>query len=173
MGVKPLPEALQIARSEGLDLVEVAPQAAPPVCRIMDYGKYRYEQERKNKKARKKQSLIVLKEIKLRPKIDNHDFVTKRKHVERFLTHGDKVKVVIMFRGREMDHTELGKKLLDRLFDDVKELATIESPAKVDGRDMIMILAPTHKKEAPSDAKAKDAFGSEETIQDDRDRKTG
>lgn len=131
-----------------MDLVEVAPQEKPPVCRIMDYGRFKFEQEKKAKKARKHQSLIVVKEIKLRVKIDTHDFATKRKHVERFLNAGQKVKVVIMFRGREMAHTELGKKLLDRLYEEVQELGLIESPARVDGRDMIMILAPTQKKEA-------------------------
>ena len=131
-----------------MDLVEVAPQERPPVCRIMDYGRFKFEQEKKAKKARKHQSLIVVKEIKLRVKIDRHDFATKRKHVERFLNAGQKVKVVIMFRGREMAHTDLGKKLLDRLFEEVQELGLIESPARVDGRDMIMILAPTQKKEA-------------------------
>ena len=131
-----------------MDLVEVAPQEKPPVCRIMDYGRFKFEQEKKAKKARKNQSLIVVKEIKLRVKIDTHDFATKRKHVERFLSAGQKVKVVIMFRGREMAHTELGKKLLDRLYEEVQELGLIESPARVDGRDMIMILAPTQKKEA-------------------------
>jgi len=164
LGVKPLQEAMSIAYAEELDLVEVAAQADPPVCRIMDYGKYRYEQERKAKRAKKKQSLIVIKEIKLRPKIDNHDFATKRKHVERFLNHGDKVKVVIMFRGREMDHTDLGKKLLDRLFEEVQELATIEAQPKVDGRDMIMVLAPVVKKEEKASAEAEDTFGSGEEV---------
>lgn len=148
LGIKDVAEALRMAQDEGLDLVEVAPQEDPPVCRIMDYGKYKYEQERKVKKARKKQSLIVVKEIKLRPKIDNHDFLVKRKHVERFLTNGAKVKVAIMFRGREMDHADLGKKLLDRLAEEVKELGVIESEAKIDGRDMIMVLSPTRKKVA-------------------------
>lgn len=141
---------MKIAYEAGYDLVEVAPQENPPVCRIMDYGKFKFEQEKKAKQARKHQSLIVVKEIKLRPKIDSHDFGTKRKHVERFLTAGSKVKVVIMFRGREMAHTDLGKKLLDRMYEEVKELGSIESAAKVDGRDMIMILAPLQKKEIPA-----------------------
>lgn len=147
LGIRPLEEALQIAAEEGLDLVEVAPTEKPPVCRIMDYGKYKYEQERKAKKARKKQSLIVVKEIKFRPKIDNHDFLVKKKHVERFLTGGAKVKVTIMFRGREMDHADLGKKILDRLAEEVSDLGTIESAAKIDRRDMIMVLAPVRKRE--------------------------
>ena len=111
LGIQPTDEALRIAYEAGLDLVEVAPQEKPPVCRIMDYGKHKFELEKKNKLARKNQSQIVIKEIKLRPKIDTHDFDTKKRHVERFLRAGNKVKVVIMFRGREMAHTELGKKL--------------------------------------------------------------
>ncbi len=133
---------MQIALDKDLDLVEVAPQAAPPVARIMDYSKYRYEVAQKAKRARKHQAMVVIKEIKLRPKIENHDFETKKKHVVRFLQHGDKVKVTIMFRGREMTHTELGRKLLDRLAEDVAEIAKIESPPKLDGRNMIMTLAP-------------------------------
>lgn len=148
LGIRPLKEALQIAAEEGLDLVEVAPLEKPPVCRIMDYGKYKYEQERKAKKAKKKQSLIVVKEIKFRPKIDNHDFLVKRKHVERFLNSGAKVKVTIMFRGREMDHADIGKRILDRLAEEVSSLGTIESAAKINGRDMIMVLAPVRKREA-------------------------
>lgn len=147
LGIKPIEDALRIADDAGLDLVEVAPQEKPPVCRVMDYGKHKFEQEKKAKLARKNQSLIIVKEIKLRPKIDKHDFDTKRRHVERFLNAGCKVKVVIMFRGREMAHTELGKKLLDRMFEAVQELAMIESEAKVEGRDMIMFLAPVAKKE--------------------------
>lgn len=142
LGVLPIKEAMQIALDKDLDLVEVAPQAAPPVARIMDYSKYRYEVAQKAKRARKHQAMVVIKEIKLRPKIENHDFETKKKHVVRFLQHGDKVKVTIMFRGREMTHTELGRKLLDRLAEDVAEIAKIESPPKLDGRNMIMTLAP-------------------------------
>lgn len=133
---------MQIAIDRDLDLVEVAPQATPPVCRIMDYSKYRYETALKAKRARKHQSMVVIKEIKLRPKIETHDFETKKKHVVRFLKAGAKVKVTIMFRGREMTHTELGRALLDRLAGDVAELAKIESMPKLDGRNMIMTLAP-------------------------------
>ncbi len=150
LGIKSIDEALRIAYDAGLDLVEVAPQEKPPVCRIMDYGKHKFEQEKKNKLARKNQSMIVIKEIKLRPKIDTHDFGTKRRHVERFLGAGHKVKVVIMFRGREMAHTDLGKKLLDRMSEEVKELGTVESAAKQEGRDMFMIMAPLLKKEIPA-----------------------
>jgi len=142
LGIKPLGEALKLAEEEGLDLVEVAPQADPPVCRIMDYGKYRYEQLQKEKKARKHQTTIVVKEIKMRPKINDHDFETKKRHVERFLERGCKVKVTIMFRGREMAHTELGRKLLDRLAEEVKDLGVVESAPTLDRRDMRMVLAP-------------------------------
>ncbi len=138
----PIKEAMQIALDKDLDLVEVAPQAAPPVARIMDYSKYRYEVAQKAKRARKHQAMVVIKEIKLRPKIENHDFETKKKHVVRFLEHGDKVKVTIMFRGREMTHTELGRKLLDRLAEELAEIAKVESQPKLDGRNMIMTLTP-------------------------------
>lgn len=144
LGVQPIEDALKIATDAGLDLVEVAPQAAPPVCRIMDYGKYRYEQEQKAKRARKHQANLVIKEMKMRPKIDVHDYETKKKHVVRFLEAGHKVKMTIMFRGREMTHTELGRKLLERLAEDVTHLATVESSPKQDGRNMLMMLAP-HK----------------------------
>lgn len=153
LGVKPLSEALQIALELDLDLVEVAPQADPPVCRIMDYGKYKYEQEVKEKKARKHQTTTVVKEIKLRPKIEDHDFNTKKKHVMRFLEAGARVKVTIMFRGRELAHTQLGRKLLDRLADEVKDLGSVESTPKLDGRNMIMVLAPlAHRKEVANHA---------------------
>ena len=125
-----------------LDLVEVAPQAKPPVCRIMDYGKYRYEQSKKAREAKKKQTVIQLKEIKLRPKTDEHDFQFKARHVERFLRSGNKAKVTMMFRGREMVHTELGKRLLVRLADALKEIGQVEQPPKLEGRNMTMVLAP-------------------------------
>lgn len=145
MGIKPTREALAIAEGKGLDLVEVAPQASPPVCRIMDYGKFKYEQEQKAKKAKKHQTMIVVKEIKFRPKIDKHDYETKKKHVERFLNHGDKVKVTVMFRGREMAHTDIGGEILKRLTEDLEALATVESAPKLDGRNMIMVFSPIHK----------------------------
>jgi len=144
LGIKPIDEAQRIALEQDLDLVEVAPMASPPVCKIMDYGKFQYEQDQKMKAARKKQSVIVVKEMKMRPKIDTHDYETKKKHVVRFLTHGDKVKVTIMFRGREMTHTELGGKLLERLADDLKDIAIVEARPKLDGRNMTMSLAPIH-----------------------------
>ena len=135
-------KALEMAAQQDLDLVEVAAQADPPVCRIMDYGKYKYDQAVRQKEARKKQSLVVVKEMKMRPKIDRHDYETKKGHVVRFLRQGAKVKVTIMFRGREMAHQELGRKLLDQLSSDVAELAKVDTPPKVDGRNMTMVLGP-------------------------------
>ena len=141
-GVKPTPEALAYAQERDLDLVEVAPNSKPPVCRVLDYSKYKYEQEQKAKAARKHQQQVNIREIKLRPKIADHDYETKKGHVERFLRQNDKVKVTIMFRGREQSHPERGRMLLDRLFEDVSELATIESAPEQEGRNMHMLLAP-------------------------------
>ena len=142
VGIVDTAVALQMAADADLDLVEVAGQADPPVCRIMDYGKYKYEQAVKQKEARKKQSQIVVKEMKMRPKIDPHDYGTKKGHVIRFLKQGAKVKITIMFRGREMSHLELGRKLLDRLATDLVDMAKIEAYPKVDGRNMTMVLSP-------------------------------
>ncbi|KUK12269.1 translation initiation factor IF-3 [Moorellaceae bacterium AZ2] len=144
LGIMPLREALRIAHEQGLDLVEVAPQARPPVCRIMDYGKYKYEQSKREREARKKQRIIDVKEVKLRPGIEEHDFQVKARNALRFLEDGDKVKVTIMFRGREISHPELGEKLCWRLADQVSELASVERPPKLEGRNMVMILAPKH-----------------------------
>jgi translation initiation factor IF-3 len=141
-GVVPLAEAQEIANTASLDLVEVAADARPPVCRIMDYGKWRYEQEQKAKQARRHQSTITIKEIKFRPKIDPHDYATKKGHVERFLRHRDKVKITIMFRGRELLHPERGEAILLKLADELKELAIVESRPNLDGRNMVMMLAP-------------------------------
>lgn len=146
VGVVQLANALRAAREVDLDLVEVAPNADPPVCKIMDYGKHKYEQDQKEKEARRKQSQIVTKEIKMRPKISDNDYGTKAGHVERFLKDGAKVRATIMFRGREMTHTELGRQLLDRLAEDMEELATIEAYPKQDGRNMVMVLAPHKEK---------------------------
>jgi translation initiation factor IF-3 len=145
IGVVETRDALDQARALDLDLVEVAPQADPPVCRIMDYGKYKYERDVKQKEARKKQSRTGLKEIKFRPKIDPHDYATKKGHVTRFLSAGNKVKITIMFRGREMAHTELGRKILDRLVTDLGELAIVESMPKQEGRNMIMVIGPNKR----------------------------
>ena len=143
LGIKPTREAMQYAFDKGLDLVEIAAQADPPVAKVMDYGKYRYEQEQKAKLARKHQTQINIKEIKLRPKIGIHDYNTKKGHVERFLNQRAKVKVTIMFRGRETTHPERGRDLLLRLAEDVKEIGQIESQPLLDGRNMVMVLGPT------------------------------
>ncbi len=148
VGILETKAALDMAMEQDLDLVEVAPQADPPVCRIMDYGKYKYEQAVRKKEGRKKQSLVVVKEMKMRPKIDRHDYETKKGHVVRFLEAGAKVKVTIMFRGRETVHPELGQRLLDRLSEEVEELAKVDTPPKLDGRNMTMVLSP-HKDAAP------------------------
>jgi translation initiation factor IF-3 len=142
LGIKHIKEAMEYAERRDLDLVEVAANSDPPVVRIMDYGKYKYQKEQARKAARKKQVNINVREIKLRPKIGDNDFNTKRGHVERFLRHGDKVKVTIMFRGREVQHPDLGEKLLRRLADDLRELGRIESQPNLDGRNMVMVLAP-------------------------------
>jgi len=146
LGIFMVSDALRIAGEQGLDLVEIAPTADPPVCKTMDYGKYKYEMEQKAKKARKNQTRIEVKEIKFRPKIDTHDYETKKKHVVRFLEAGAKVKVTIMFRGREMVHAERGLAILERLQADIADLAFVESRPKLEGRNMFMLLAP-HKKE--------------------------
>jgi translation initiation factor IF-3 len=153
IGIVSIQEALQRAQELDLDLVEVAPNATPPVCRIMDYGKFKYERDVRQKEARKRQARVEVKEIKMRPKIDRHDYQIKKGHVERFLKTGARVKVTIMFRGREMAHTELGRKLLDRLTEDLRELANVESFPKLDGRNMIMVVAPL-KRPVPRPASA-------------------
>jgi translation initiation factor IF-3 len=167
LGIKTTPEAVEYAYSKNLDLVEVASQADPPVARVMDYGKYRYELEQKAKLARKHQSQIHVKEIKLRPKIGVHDYNTKKGHVERFLNQRAKVKVTIMFRGRETTHPERGRDLLMRLAEDVKEIGAVESPPLLDGRNMVMVLGPTKNAGMGRDAKAEDTQRSEEAVQGD------
>jgi translation initiation factor IF-3 len=145
IGVVPTADALRRAREVDLDLVEVAPQADPPVCRIMDYGKYKYERDIRQKEARRKQARTELKEIKFRPKIDPHDYGTKKGHVVRFLRGGNKVKITIMFRGREMSHTELGRKILDRLVADLGEMIVVEMMPKQEGRNMVMVISPNKR----------------------------
>src|SRR5947208_9241979 len=171
LGIKPPREALEYAFSKNLDLVEVAAQADPPVAKVMDWGKYRYEQEQKAKLARKHQTQINVKEIKLRPKIGIHDYNTKKGHVVRFLNQRAKVKVTIMFRGRETTHPERGRDLLMRLAEDVKELGMIESPPLLDGRNMVMVLGPTKNAGASvpggENAKDEDEQRREETVQAD------
>jgi translation initiation factor IF-3 len=151
VGIVRIEDALRLAQEADLDLVEVAPMARPPVCKLMDFGKFKYESALKAREARRNQVNTIIKEMKLRPKIDQHDYETKKGHVERFLKAGDKVKITIMFRGREQSRPELGFNLLKRLADDVAELGFVESSPKQDGRNMIMVLGP-HKKKA--DAKA-------------------
>ena len=152
LGVRPLPQALQMARAAELDLVEVAPNANPPVCRIMDYRRWQYEQQQRRKESRKKATNVVVKEMKFRPKIDIHDYTTKMKHVQKFLGEGHKVKLTIMFRGREMAHPELGRKILDKVAVDVAEMAIVESAPRQDGRNMTMVLHPL-KQTKPKAAK--------------------
>lgn len=142
MGIYVTAEAQRVADNQGLDLVEIAPNAEPPVCRIMDYGKFKYDQAIKAKQARKNQSKVETKEMKFRPKIDVGDYTTKKKHVMRFLEAGNKVKITIMFRGREMAHPEQGLNVLERLAEDLKPYATVESQPKLEGRNMLMLLAP-------------------------------
>jgi translation initiation factor IF-3 len=152
VGVVPTEEALNRATEQDLDLVEVAPNSKPPVCRILDYSKYKYEQEQKAKAARKHQQQVNVREIKLRPKIADHDYETKRGHVERFLRNKDKVKVTIMFRGREQTHPERGRMLLDRLLQDVEEIATVEQEPLQEGRNMHMLLAPSRAAAKPTES---------------------
>jgi translation initiation factor IF-3 len=161
IGIVSIGDALRLAQEADLDLVEVAPMARPPVCKLMDYGKFKYESALKARESRKNQAQTVIKEIKLRPKIDPHDYGTKKGHVERFLKQGDKVKVTIMFRGREQSRPELGFKLLQRLAGDISELGFVESSPKQDGRNMIMVIGPHKRKtEAMAAARAERASRS-------------
>lgn len=156
MGIKPLPEALQLARQLDLDLVEVAPMATPPVCRIMDYGKFRYEESQKAKESRKKTVQVSIKEVKFRPKIGKGDFDTKVRHMQEFLSEGHKVKVTLQFRGREMAHPELGSKILDQVLEQVGAAGKVETQARLEGRNMTMVIAP-EKKATPKKHEAKAA----------------
>lgn len=142
MGIVPVGEAMQVARESGLDLVEVSPNSRPPVCKIMDYGKYKYQQEISEKLKKKKQSHIVVKEIKIRPKIDINDLNTKKRQIEKFLKSGNKVKISVIFRGREIVHKELGLNILEGVIEDLKDKCVIELRPKLDGYNMIMVLAP-------------------------------
>ena len=143
LGVMSPKDAMKLAREAEVDLVKIAPQAKPPVCKIMDYGKFRYEQNKKEREAKKNQKVMNIKEVKLRPNIEDNDFMTKARNAVKFLENGDKVKVTIMFRGREITHPELGKILCDRLADEIKGVGKVEKEAKVEGRNMTMILAPS------------------------------
>jgi len=161
VGIISTRDALDMARDRDLDLVEVAPNANPPVCKIMDFGKFKYEQDLRRKESRRKTTNVVIKEMKFRPKIDEHDYTTKTKHVERFLVEGSKVKITIMFRGRETQHPELGRKILDQVADRVVHFARVEAMPKLDGRNMVMVLAPDKKAKAAWEAQKKaEADGS-------------
>ena len=142
LGIMPLRRAMEIAEQKNLDLVKIAPQANPPVCKIIDYGKYRFEQAKREKEARKNQRVVEIKEVRLSLNIDTHDFETKRNHALRFISEGNKVKVSIRFRGREMGHPELGQEIMQRFADAMSEVANVEKPAKLEGRTMLMFLAP-------------------------------
>jgi translation initiation factor IF-3 len=168
VGIVATREAVEFAEKKGLDLVEVAPGADPPVARVMDYSKYRYEQEQRAKQARKHQLQIQVKEIKLRPKIGTHDYETKKGHIVRFLNQRAKVKVTIMFRGRENLHPERGRMLLDRLAEDVKELGQVEQQPTIDGRNMVMVLGPTKNAGVKPDAEGEDRERGEEAVQGER-----
>ena len=174
VGIVRIEDALRLAQEADLDLVEVAPMARPPVCKLMDYGKFKYENAQKAREARRNQTHTVIKEMKLRPKIDPHDYETKKGHVVRFLKAGDKVKITIMFRGREQSRPELGYNLLKKLAGDVDEFGFVESSPKQDGRNMIMVLAPTRKKadarvelQAEKDRRTAERTASEEEEQRD------
>lgn len=142
LGILALKKALELAHQEELDLVEVAPNAEPPVCKIMDYGKFKYQQNKRSQEAKKKQTVIQVKEVKLRPKTDDHDLMVKVRHVMRFLEDKDKAKILVVFRGREIAYTEQGTKILERFLEELKDIAVVEQPAKMEGRNMVMILAP-------------------------------
>lgn len=141
-GILPLKEAMKLAEEKGLDLVEVAPNANPPVCRIMNFGKYKYQQSKRLQEARKHQTTIHIKEVKVRPRTEEHDYQFKLRHVKRFLSEGNKVKISMLFRGREIAHPEFGREMLSRLMEDVKDLTVVEQPPRLEGRNMVMILAP-------------------------------
>jgi translation initiation factor IF-3 len=177
--VIPTRDALEMARERGLDLVEVAPNAIPPVCRLMDYGKFRYEQSRKERESRRHQHVIALKEVRIKPKIGDHDLDTKGRQAAKFLDSGDKVKLTVTFRGREMAHTDIGKGLLDQLADQLRTHGNIEQAPRLEGRAMSMIMNPLRQKQSQhekeggqrrDEAKAENSQGSEETLQNNRNR---
>ena len=167
VGIVPIGEALRLAQDSELDLVEVAPMARPPVAKLMDYGKFKYESAQKAREARRNQALTVIKEMRLRLKIDPHDYETKKGHVERFLRSGDKVKITVMFRGREQSRPEMGYRLLQRLAQDVSELGVVESNPKQDGRNMVMVIAP-HRNQAAADAGRRQAKADKATAAEEQ-----
>ena len=150
----PPPQALVIAKQKGLDLVEISPTAVPPVCRIMDFGKYQYQEQKRSREAKKHQRVIEVKEIKFRPKVDEHDYQFKKKHIERFLADGDKVKATIFFRGREMAHPEIGRRILERLIGELADVAITETSPRMEGNQMHVILGQKVGRKAPSKPKA-------------------
>ncbi len=152
LGIVAVREALGIAQEKGLDLVEVAPSAQPPVCRLMDYGKYKFEQNKREKEARKKQKIISIKEVKMRPNIEEHDFQVKARNARKFLSGGDKVKLTIMFRGREITHPELGEKLSLKFVGELTDISSVEKPPKVEGRNMVTVLIPKLDNDKKEDA---------------------
>jgi translation initiation factor IF-3 len=160
LGIMPPPQALTIARSKGLDLVEISPTAVPPVCRIMDYGKYQYQEAKRTREAKKHQKVIEVKEIKFRPKVDEHDYQFKKKHIERFLEEGDKVKATVFFRGREMAHPEIGHRILQRLIEELAEVAIPETMPRQEGNQMHTILS--QKRGSKPAVRARAAEGEEE-----------
>ncbi len=146
LGILQRNDALQMAKEQGLDLVEVSPNAEPPVCRIMDYGKFKYEQQKKKQEAKKNQTVVQIKEIKVRPKTDDHDYETKVRHIRRFLEQGDRCKVSVFFRGREIVHKDRGETILDRIIEDTKDIGKVEQEARAEGRILQMLLVPLVKK---------------------------
>jgi translation initiation factor IF-3 len=180
VGIVPTADALRLAQEADLDLVEIAPMGKPPVCKLMDYGKFKYENAQKAREARRNQTNVIIKEMKLRPKIDSHDYETKKGHVVRFLKAGDKVKITIMFRGREQHRPELGFRLLQKLAEDVQELGFVESAPKQDGRNMVMVLGPNKKKadakveqQAAKESKAAEREAEEAAERAERAQHTG
>tara|TARA_R110002020_G_scaffold134530_30_gene300456 strand:+ start:330 stop:824 length:495 start_codon:yes stop_codon:yes gene_type:complete len=157
--------AMEMAEEAGLDLVEISPNAAPPVCKIMDFGKFKYEQQKRESEARKKQKIIEVKEVKFRPNTDVHDYDVKMRNVYKFLENGDKVKVTLRFRGREMAHQNLGRELLERVADDVKELGKIENMPKMEGRQMVMMIGPVPQKTAAKPTASAEASAEESSAQ--------
>ena len=141
-GIMPLKEAMKIAEEQGMDLVEVAPNAKPPVCRVMNYGKYKYQQSKRSQEARKHQTVIQVKEVKLRPRTEEHDFQFKLRHAKRFLSEGNKVKISILFRGRELAHPEFGRDMMNRFLEEVKDIMVVEQAPRLEGRNMVMVVAP-------------------------------
>ncbi len=142
IGIVPTEDAMRMAREKGLDLVEVAPKASPPVCRIMDFSKYKYEQEKKERLSRKKQKIVHIKEMRLKPNIEEHDYQTKLRHLKRFLSRGDKTKISLMFRGREMAHVDVGRNVMNRLMSDLSDIANVEKAPSLEGRFMVMVMTP-------------------------------